>query len=163
MKTFLITLFVIFSLHHQLSARASFQTKKEMIEQADAIAVITISDVRDTNTKGKGWAYRKKGTAKVESTLKGKLPDQFVIYGHESFRCAHCPLSKGRFLAFLKKDGDLWAGANWHLSLRLIRDGKVEWYPSDEQLFPMSFQDLETVISSIEEQLATAPKANKPE
>jgi hypothetical protein len=59
--------------------------------------------------------------------LKGDLPETFTIYGAESFICARCPLSKGLFLAFLKKDRGLWTGSNWHLSLRSITDGKLDW------------------------------------
>jgi hypothetical protein len=101
------------------------------------------------NASGKNWTYSQQTKVSVEKVLKGKIPDNFVMYGGESFICAQCTLSKGRFLAFLGKDGDLWVGANWHLSLRPIKDDEVEWYISQEQRFPMKFQKLADVLAQI--------------
>jgi hypothetical protein len=56
---------------------------------------------------------------------------------------------KGRFLAFLTKDGDLWVGANWQLSLRPIQNEQVEWYVTDEQRYPMRFQKFDDVVAEV--------------
>ncbi|MEO7097878.1 MAG: hypothetical protein ABI162_00850 [Luteolibacter sp.] len=98
--------------------------------------------------KGK-WAYGQQAKVRVEKILKGEAPKEFVLYGGESFICAQCRLSKGRFLAFLSKDGDLWVGTNWELSLRTVRGGEVEWYGSKEP-FPMKFQKLDEIIAEIQ-------------
>lgn len=158
MKSFL-TIFIIFcSLHHQALAKACFQTKQQMIEKAEVIAIIEVSTVQDSDTKGKDWTYRTKGKAKVEQLLKGELPDEFTLYGAETFICASCPLTTGRFIAFLKKDGDLWAGSNWHLSLRPIKDGMVEWYVAGANPYKIEMKPkaLDAVLAEINIQ-----KANK--
>lgn len=156
MKTFLAAFIVLCSLHHQAFAKAYFQTKQEMIEKAEAIAIIEISSVQDSETKGKSWTYRTKGTAKIERILRGDLPKEFTLYGAETFICASCPVTKGRFIAFLKKDGDLWTGSNWHLSLRPIKDGMVDWYIADDNRYEMKPMALDTVIAEVKNR-----KANK--
>lgn len=156
MRIFIAVLLVACSLSHQAFAKAYFQTKQEMIEKAEAIAIIAISAVQDSDAKGKIWTYRTKGTAKVEDTLKGELPKEFTIYGAETFICASCPIAKGRFIAFLKQDGDLWTGSNWHLSLRPISDDMVEWYVADDNRFEMKPKALNSVVAEIK-----THKANK--
>lgn len=156
MKSLLTLLIVLCSLSSQAFAKAYFQTKNEMIQKADAIAIVEISAVQDSDAKGKVWTYRTKGTVKVEETLKGELPKEFTIYGAETFICASCPVTNGRFIVFLKKDGDLWTGSNWHLSLRPIKDGLVEWYVADDNRYEMKPMTLNTVLAEIKTQ-----KANK--
>ena len=156
MKSLLTVLIVLCSLSPHAFAKAYFQTKNEMIEKAEAIAVVEISAVQDSDAKGKIGTYRTKGTVKVEETLKGELPKEFTIYGAETFICASCPVTKGRFIVFLKKDGDLWTGSNWHLSLRPIKDGMVEWYVADDNQYEMKPRALNTVLAEIKTQ-----KANK--
>ncbi|HRQ90129.1 MAG TPA: hypothetical protein PLA50_15120 [Bacteroidia bacterium] len=158
-----------FSFAFSLNAfgKAYFFTQSELVEKASAIAIVTIEEPEatspasrsldpfaDTGTASdKKWAYSQQAKVHVEKVLKGEIPDTFVMYGKESFICAQCLLSKGRFLAFLGKDGDLLVGANWQLSLRPIRDGEVEWYVSEEQRFPMEFQKLNDVLAQIQAML----------
>lgn len=156
MKSLIAILVALCSLSPQAFAKAYFQTKHEMIEKAEAIAIIEISAVQDSEAKGKIWTYRTKGTAKVEETLRGELPDEFTIFGAETFICASCPITNGTFIAFLKKDGDLWTGSNWHLSLRPIKDGMVDWYVADDNRYEMRPMALKTVLAEIK-----AQKANK--
>jgi hypothetical protein len=133
----------------QAFAKAYFQTKQEMIKKAEAIAIVTILEVQSTQTKGGHWTYAQAGTAKVEQVLKGKLPDQFTLHGSEDFICARCPIAKGRFLAFLKQDGDLWAGSNWQSSLRPIEGDRVEWYVEDQNRYEFKLVPIEDVIAEI--------------
>jgi hypothetical protein len=155
-KTLIAILVALCSLSPQALAKAYFQTKSEMIEKAEAIAIIEIAAVHDSDAKGKIWTYRTKGTARVEETLTGELPDEFTIYGAETFICARGPITKGRFIAFLRKDGDLWTGSNWHLSLRPIKDGMVDWYVADDNRYEMKPMALKTVLTEIK-----TKKANK--
>jgi hypothetical protein len=139
-------------------AKAYFHTRSELIRNAEVIAIVSIGEPEATKPKGrfdegpKGshWTYGQQAKVHVERLLKGQIEDDFVMYGGESFICASCVLTKGKFLAFLKKDGGLWAGANWQLSLRPVRDQQVEWYVSEEQRFPMEFQNLDEVVTSIQ-------------
>ena len=160
-----ILLILTVSLVSSLSAfgKAYFFTRSELIEKAVVIAIVTIGEPEpakplgesidpfadESRASGKTWTYAQQAKVRVEQVLKGKIPNEFVMYGQESFICAQCPLSKGRFLAFLSKDGDLWIGANWQLSLRPIRDKKAEWYVSDNQRYPMKFQKLDAVIAQV--------------
>lgn len=141
---------------------AIYLSRTEMIQKAVAIAIIEIDDpIDNTLTEVDPFAskpakehYRRQARVRVEKTLKGTVPQEFTLYGNGSFICAQCSLSKGKFLAFLAKDKDLWVGANWQLSLRPIRDIEVEWYVSEEQRFPMTFQKLDEVEKQIQELLA---------
>ncbi|NOY00410.1 MAG: hypothetical protein GXP30_11845 [Verrucomicrobia bacterium] len=147
----LITAFCIFvtNLNPDCFAKAYFQTKEEMIERAQAIAIVSIGEVEPVEKQGKHWTYRQRAKVKVKSVLKGKLSDEFVLYGLETFICAQCSLSEGSFIVFLKKDGELWTGANWHLSLRKINKGTVEWYVANDNRYKMASASLEKVIKEI--------------
>ena len=141
------------------SAKAYFQSKQEMIEKAEVIAVITISDVEPAEEKGKVWTYQQKGKATVESVLKGNIADEFQIHGSETFICASCPIKEGRYIAFLKKDGKLWTGSNWHLSLRPIDDDDAaQWHAADDNRYEMKSAPLKTVLAEINAILASLKK-----
>lgn len=146
--------------------RAYFFSRSELIHKAEVIAVIDLqAPVKALPTgqdqdpfggdvaEGKHWSYAKQANARVVQVLKGKISKNFILYGNESFICAQCRLSKGRFLAFLRKDGDLWSGVNWNFSLRPIRGEQVEWYVSDEQRYPMKFFKTEDVVAMIRKTL----------
>jgi len=111
--------------------------------------------------QGRTWTYSQQAKAELKTLIKGEIPKEFTIHGKESFICASCMLAKGRYLAFLTQDEKLWVGANWQLSLRQIRDGKVEWYVSEEQRHPMTFQNLEKVLERVRAELATAEVEEK--
>lgn len=130
-------------------AKAYFQTKEEMIERAQAIALVSIGEVEPVEKQGKHWTYRQRAKVQVKSVLKGKLPDEFVLYGAETFICAQCSLSEGSFIVFLKKDGDLWRGSNWQLSLRKINQDKVDWYVANDNRYEMVPTPLEKVVKEI--------------
>ena len=160
MKTILTALFALFVLCHHATAKAYFQTKEEMIQRADVIAIISITAVRDSDKKGKTWTYRKSGEAKVERVLKGEIPKTFTIYGEETFICASCPIAEGRFLAFLTKDGELWTGSNWHLSLRPITGADVLWYIDGENRYEMKTASLDAVLDQIRKTVKKPAKAD---
>lgn len=134
-----------------LHAKAAFFSESQLAERAQAIAIIELAAPVEDATKGECWTYRQKATARVVQLLAGTLPKQFVLHGEESFICAQCKLAKGRYLAFLSRDGKLWTGTNWQLSLRPIRNGKVEWYSKVKPSSPweMNFQDAQAVIKRI--------------
>lgn len=128
--------------------KAVFFNKADMVRNAVAIAVIEMEDpvtapVADPFSEPKKQDhYRQLAKVKVIETLKGTLPESLVMYGGEHFACAECTLKKGRYIAFFKKDGDLWAGANWQNSLRPVTDGKVEWWKDSAD--PMDFMEMAT-------------------
>ena len=184
MRTIACIPLLVLAVTWSASGAAVFFTRPELIRKAEVIAIITLDEpegakpvgefgdpfVTDT-AAGKKWNYSQQAKGRVAQVLKGKIPDDFIVYGKEGFICAQCTLSKGRFLAFLSKDGDLWAGTNWHLSLRPIRDTEVEWYISDEQRYPLKFQKLDQVVAEIQalvkkqqsEQAGAGQPATRPE
>ncbi|MBT8037088.1 MAG: hypothetical protein KJO21_06050 [Verrucomicrobiae bacterium] len=161
MKT-LITLSLLVCFTVSGYGKANFLKRSELINKAEAIAIIDLGELvnpgKDKDdlfsasgegVRGKLWSYTQKSKAKVVKLLAGKLPKEFFLYGGETFICAQCRLKKGRYLAFLRKDEEYWVGANWHLSLRPIKDNQVEWYVSEEQRFPMKYQDMQVVMKQI--------------
>lgn len=155
MRTLIVLLALLSGMSPTAWAKAAFQGKGEMIDKAEAIAIITLSEVQTTNTQGTAFAYRQKANARAETVLKGKLPEKFPLYGAETFICAQCPLSSGRYLAFLKRDGDLWTGANWQSSLRPIQDKQVEWFVSDTDIFEKKSVPLAEVLKEIRDRLGS--------
>lgn len=133
--TFFVSL--ILSLHLSpalLFAKAAYYRKTEMIRMADAIALVTIKSVDSTAVKGGTWTYREVASAQVEMVLKGTLANEIKLYGGEDFICAQCHYTEGRFLVFLKRDGHLLTGVNWHLSIRPINGETIEWYRNDDSI-----------------------------
>ena len=130
----LIPLLLILALAGIARAKAYYAPKAEMIQRSEVIALVQISKVEKAETKGKVWTYHQKATARVEQVLKGKVPEEIALYGEEDFICARCRFAPGRYLLFLKRDGDLLTGANWHLSIRPVKGNQVEWYADDRGL-----------------------------
>ena len=131
-------------------AKAKFYSKPDMIEQADAIALVEIVKVEKVEKPSAIWTYRQKATAKVIRSLKGQLEQVIEIYGDESFICAQCRYNLGKFILFLRKHDDFWVGCNWHLGIRPITDGSVKWFADDKNKHEMIDQPLETVLLEIE-------------
>jgi hypothetical protein len=163
MKTFTVIVALVFASSWSAFGRAYFFTRTELIQKATAIAIVEIEEPEpakptgndqqdpfaEDGATGKNWVYGQQAKVRVQKVLKGDLPKEFTLYGQESFICAQCMLTKGRFLAFLSKDGDLWVGANWQLSLRPIQNEQVEWYVTDEQRYPMKFQKFDDVVAGV--------------
>lgn len=149
MRHLLAALSLLGFLHSEAYAKAYFQGKDEMIANAEAIAIIRIDSVRETEVQGRTWIYRQLASVSVTDLLKGELPENFLLYGSEDFICARCPLATGTYLAFLKKDGNLWTGSNWHLSLRKISGANVAWYRTEEGLSDTQPTALAQVVAEI--------------
>ena len=90
----------------------------------------------------------------MEKTIKGELPLEIALFGEESFICAQVRFKPGRHLVFLRRDGKLLVGSNWHLSVRPMAETKVEWYVPGERL-QLFWQPLAEVLERI---AATANK-----
>jgi len=171
MKTF-ITLIAVFAFVSQGYAKAKFYSRSELVTKATVIAIIELEEPVEikpdpfaNSTRGEYWTYSTKAKAKVVKMIKGEISREFELYGGEGFICARCTLAKGKYLAFLKKDGAYWAGLNWHLSLRPITEGKVEWYAQgQEQSYstsPMAYQPLNRVVAEVEEILAKKAESER--
>ena len=154
-KSIKITLLTVgvFSIMEPVSlAKAAYQSKTQMITNSEYIAVVNVTAVHKVDRKGFNWTYSNEADASLEKSLKGKLPKSFKIYGGENFICAHVELGTGKYLVFLNRSGDLLIGSNWHLSVRPIKDGKIEWFDS-EGISPLKFAAASTVISEIDKSL----------
>jgi hypothetical protein len=133
--------------------KAAFYRKKEMIRQAEIIAVVTISEVIPTKTRRNSWTYSERASARVERVLKGNLPTEATLYGGEDFICAQVHFKPGRYLVFLEHDRDLLVGVNWHLGVRPITGDEVEWFANDQDLDLIS-APLQTVLEEIKHAVA---------
>jgi hypothetical protein len=155
----LILLGLVLSLAVACQARAAFKSKVQMIETAEVIAVVEITNSEKVSVKGAHWTYSQKATASVESVVKGSLPGNVFLYGDENFRCARCRFNKGRYLVFLHRDGELLTGNNWHLSVRKITGTSqqtVEWFDNENKDALLS-----DVLSEISAQVSTS-ESSKP-
>jgi hypothetical protein len=117
-------------------AKAAYAGKAEMIRRSDAVAVVDVLRVEKAEVKGAHWTYSQRAIARVRSTLKGDLPaagKEVALFGGEDFICAQCNFQPGKYVVFLRRDGGLWVGSNWHLSVRPVATDKagkewVDWY-----------------------------------
>lgn len=139
-------------------AKAYFAPKKDMIIMSEAIAVVELDNVKKAEKKGTSWTYATEARARLIKSIKGALPPEFTVYGGENFICARTSLTPGKALVFLNHNGDLLISSNWHLGVRPITDGNLEWYDGD-RFGPLKSVPLSTVIAYIESELG---KRNMP-
>lgn len=169
MRTFAPILGCTLALVCHSHGKAYFFKRTELVEKSLVIAIIELGEPGPSKPNagadpfvdqamGTTWSYQKSSKASLVRKIKGEIPADFILHGDETFICAQCRLSKGRFLAFLQKDMDLWVGTNWHLSLRPIKDGWIEWYDGEDLIKPLKFQPEKVVIAEIEKLLRESPK-----
>jgi hypothetical protein len=141
-------------------AKAYFAGKREMIERAEAIAIVEIVETEEVKQRGTYWTYSQKAMGIVKESFKGDIQGNIVIYGMEDFICAQCRFEKGLFLLFLRKeDNNFWVGSNWQVGIRSIKDDKVDWLKNDTSPFETEQKPLKEVILEIQNVL----KENKNE
>ena len=141
--------------------KAYFAPQNEMITRCDAIAVVNVTDVRETEVKTPGFDYREVAKAEVEQVLKGSLRKEITLHGSESFICAQVRFKPGRHLVFLKSQNGLLTGSNWQFSVRPIRGDRVEWYTKTDGL-ELSWQPLADVLKGILETISQRALAPAP-
>lgn len=135
-------------------AKAAFKSMTDMIVDADVIAVVRVENVENTSVKSATWTYSKRATTVPLQVLKGTLPDKFYMLGGENFICAQCNYEPGKALVFLKKEGNAYRGNNWHLSIRPIRESKVEWFKEDgKSLLDLQPVPLKVVLPKVRRQV----------
>jgi hypothetical protein len=137
--------------------KAYFAPASVMIQKAEFIAIVDITSVEAVETKTEQFDFRERAQGKVVQMIKGQLPPSIVMHGNENFICAQVRYQPGRYLVFLERQAGLLTGCNWHLSVRPIKEDKVEWYAKAESL-ELSWQPLEGVIERIRK-TPEAPKA----
>jgi hypothetical protein len=113
---------------------------------------VEISEVSKANEKGANCTYQQKASPKVERVLKGSLPNDLTVYGNKG-GLEPVGLESGRYLAFLRRDRDLWVCAQWY-SFRRITDETVDWFADDEHRtikgVPLSevLQDVQKILEA---------------
>ena len=159
MKPIFLALFLMLAIA-RADAKAAFQSLEQMIATSEAIAVVQIQKTEKISIKGEHWTYGQKATARVERILKGDLPKQIALYGDENFECAQCRFAPGRMLVFLKREGNLWTGNNWHLGAREVKNGRVEWFSDAKgSPFELKSQPHDAVLAEVRKVLASQAKA----
>jgi hypothetical protein len=129
-------------------SRPYYMSKAELIRKAQVIAILRISHVESVEVTGSEQVYRQSALATVERVIKGNVPGRVTLYGLQTLE-ARVEFALGTYLVFLSRDGDLLVGTNWHLSLRPINKGKVEWYASNEG-YRLKTAQLSAVLKEIE-------------
>lgn len=154
-KTVLVSFAAVPLLVGSAPLRVSYASKPEMIARSTVIAVVDVRGVAETRVRGTHWVYFQVAEATVARTLKGNVPRRIRIHAQEDFLCARVDFRPGRYLVFLRPDGELLAGSNWYLSARPVREGRVEWYENDEDAgtdpsrIRMRWTPLEEVLADI--------------
>jgi hypothetical protein len=134
-------------------SKADYFGEDDMIDRAEFIAIVNVTRVDKTEVKGTHWTFSEVAHANVEQTLKGELPKNVKLHGGEDFICAQVNFKPGRHLVFLRRDGDLLIGCNWHLGVRSIKGAEVEWFEKGTDI-ERSWQPLDAVLERIKNRLA---------
>jgi hypothetical protein len=106
--------------------------RRELVREADFIAVVEIARTSTTRTRDRTWAYRQRAKARVLHPIKGRLPATISIYAHEDFICSRGNYQVGRrYLVFLSERDFLTTlnqeGGQFPISI----DGELTWLPVD--------------------------------
>lgn len=157
MKTLFTVMILVAASATSGLSKAYFQNEVEPVMKADAIAIVELSEPKPAEQKGGLWTYRKSAAAKVILLLKGDLSETFAIYGDETFICAQCRLAAGCYLVFLRRDGKVWAGSNWHFSLRPVKNDQIEWFDQSEERHALKFQPSEAVLNRVRDIMKSPP------
>lgn len=133
-KIILLATFLLL-LPESSNAKAAFLSMEKMIQRSDAIAIVDIIEVKETEKKSGHWTFRQIATGKVQQVLKGELDKKITLHGNENFICARHNFEVGRAILFLKKTPEILTGSNWHLSIRKIttRD-TIMWFENSENI-----------------------------
>jgi hypothetical protein len=155
MQILVISIFAIvisLALSLPATAKAYFAAEAEMVANCELIALVKVTAVNKQQAQGNHRKYSKVAEATVEKIWKGAAPKSILIYGGEDFICAQTPLAAGETLMFLNRDGAGYASSNWHLAIRPVKDGKVEYFDGPG-LDKLSWQDLNAVEERIRKQI----------
>jgi hypothetical protein len=148
-------------------ARVYYAPAGEMVRRSEFIAVVDVQRVRAVDERGRTWRYAQAADAVVLRTYKGRLPARIAIHAQEDFICSRVEFRPGRYLVFLRREGELLAGSNWYLSARPIRDGAVEWYASSTasgshpSVIPLRPAPLARVIAEVRRHQSSARTASR--
>lgn len=95
---------------------------------------------------------------KVVETWKGEAKGVIQLSGTSHKICApvvdFTNWKKGRYLLFVKKDGELYNPFNGHFSVLLISDGKVPWFVENEGLITRKPAGLAEVKAKVAKKVA---------
>lgn len=132
--------------------KAAYRRYPDMIRMSDVIAVVDVTEIAPTETKGGNWTYRQRISATLVEVIKGRVEKTLTIYGMENIVCAQCRFQKGKQLVFLKHDGDFLVGSNWHLSIRPIAGEDCEWF-QDSASIQLVSTPLSAAIKQVKEEI----------
>ncbi|MBX9667746.1 MAG: hypothetical protein K2X93_09020 [Candidatus Obscuribacterales bacterium] len=161
-KKLLVVLLALASVTHESPAlaKAAYAGKNQMIDCCEVIAVVDVKKVEKSDEKGSSWTFSEKATALPVRIIKGELSNPSLIYGGENFICARCEIPVGKSLVFLNRDDNRLIGSNWHLSIRPVKGGCLDWYDG-QNMSPLKPAKLSEVVAQIEKELGDDPKLSK--
>ncbi len=134
-----------------------FPSEEAMIDRSPIIAVVNVQRTENTLTKASPYNYTQISDARVEKTLKGDLPQTVKLYGGETLLNVAVQFPPGRYIVFLRKNGELVAGAQRSMSARPIRDSQVLWHVPGKPR-TLSWQPLDAVLTRIQERISLRGK-----
>lgn len=137
-------------------SKAYHATLQEMIERCDGIAIANIGPVKQIKEKGPYFNFSKEAQVSLIESLKGKLPNTFVLRGGEDFVCAQVHFSEGKNILFLKKEndlfkGDYFTGANWDSSCLAVKNDSVRWFNNQDERHTSTQVSLEVAKKEIKD------------
>jgi hypothetical protein len=138
------------------SARPGYLSKREMIGRAEVVALVEVTRVEPLPFSTELGPYTQRAEAVVEHAYKGVVPHDIILWGVRTPE-AEIRFAPGRYLVFLRRDGEKLLGVNWHLSARPVEGGWVEWYAGD-RWYKMKRARLKSVLEEIKSIIAS--KAN---
>jgi len=150
--TFTLFIFIVGALFMSPEARAkaAYSSLDQMIVNSELIAVVDVKKLEKVEKKGTSFTFSQVATADINQIIKGSAPKQIAIYGGENFICASCRFEPGQVLVFLNHDREMLIGSNWHLSVRPIKTGQLDWFDGDNihSLKPAKLADVLQQVKS---------------
>ena len=137
-------------------AQISFASIEEMIKDADVIAVVEVLEARPARITEANLRHKDMvANMRIETVIKGEMPTGVTasMFLMDGFPYVTVDVRPGTYLVFLRLHEDVLLNSNWHVSLRPIREGSVEWF--SERTKNVVYLSLDDVTAEIRATLSS--------
>jgi hypothetical protein len=127
-------------------------SRADITKRSELVAIVTVSNVTSQVVgKPKNQVRQERASASVERVLKGTAPQRLVLAYDEpvtDILCTAPRLSSGRFLVFLRRDGDVFVRTDTWYSQHSIETNHVHWFLERTEPFDAAISQVERIIKS---------------
>ncbi len=120
---------VLLGIGSEAAAQAASMDLREVVQQAEAIAIVNTTRSEPCEPAGEQGTYRQRVSAQVRAIIKGTVTSELELLGDASSSCEPAPFEvPADYLVFLAHDDAHWVRVKKDRgALRLDDEAMVEW------------------------------------